>query len=334
MRITKIAGAMSLAAVFMTNLLFAQNDIEIEIFHKLNGAEFGFGDEAATPEDIPFELERMEYYISEISVQHDGGLVTDFEDVWALVQAGSSSTIIDLGSDLIEAVESVSFSIGVDAAHNHLDHTLYSSSHPLGPKSPSMHWGWTAGYRFVAMEGDAGEDLDQTFEIHALGDQNYFETTTEISVSASNGIVSIPIYANYAEALRGIDVEDGVITHGDYAEAVDLLENFQEYVFTAVEPVDSIPEDTTTGIGLIKASTMIGAERNPSLNSSVTLTFDPTLIDRNSIFMVDLTGKLIQSSNSDMGRVFFNGLATGVYGIRANSLDGSQVTSEKIIVLE
>ncbi|MCO4807654.1 MAG: hypothetical protein KC456_13805 [Flavobacteriales bacterium] len=331
---TKTISLLVLLIGLIVNTGQAQNDVEIEIIHKLNGADFEFGEEASTPEAVAFELERMEYYISEISIEHDGGTVTEFEDVWVLVQADASSTIIDLGNDSIESVESVTFSIGVDSAHNHLDPTIYSTSHPLGPKSPSMHWGWTAGYRFVAMEGDAGDDLNQTFEIHALGDQNYFETTTDVTAAASGGSISIPIYANYAEALRGIDVEDGVITHGDFAEAIDLLENFQEFVFSSVEPVDSVPEDSTTSISKLQIQDALFVDRNPSVNGTVTVSFDLNLVDSKSICLIDITGKKIESSELSRDRISFNGLQAGVYVVYATAINGESITAQKVVVLE
>lgn len=260
MTMKSILTVITLAFTFGSAL--AQNSVQLEIIHKLNGSDFDFQQAAVTPDGINFDIDRLQYYMSEIKVIHDGGQELIIEDYWALIDAENTPTVLQLTTDSVDSIEAITFSIGVDPDHNHLDPAGWPASHPLAPKSPSMHWGWSAGYRFVAMEGEAGEDLDQNFEIHALGDDNYFETTTAVGAVASGGIVKAVIYANYAEALRGIDVSDGVITHGDYAEAEDLLINFNEHVFTSTEPVDSIPEDTT-------ATGMHDQFANSTLNASV-----------------------------------------------------------------
>ena len=313
----------------------AQNSIELNIHHKLNGEDFDFNTENTTPENETFEVHRLEYYLSSFSLTHDGGTVTDFDSVWHLVQAGSGSSTIMLGDTNIQDVESVSFSVGVDQATNHLDPTLYPSSHPLGPKSPSMHWGWAAGYRFVAMEGEETEG-DEQFEVHALGDQNYFETTIDIEIEAENGAVVIPIFANYAEALRGIELKDGVITHGDYAEAIDLLENFRDHVFTATEPIDSIPNDTTTGFALISQPHMISIAPNPSQNGTINVLLDQSnkVVDRVDVF--DITGELVASKMVVQNTTFYqlNSLRSGIYLVKASGSDGEVFQIEKTIVLQ
>ena len=313
----------------------SQNSVVLDITHKLNGEDFDFNIENTTPENETFEVHRLEYYLSSFSVTHDGGTVTDFDSVWNLVQAGSGSSTIMLGDASIQDVESVSFSVGVDQAHNHLDPTQYPSSHPLGPKSPSMHWGWNAGYRFVAMEGEETDGGEQ-FEIHALGDQNYFETTIDVEVSEENGNVIIPIFANYAEALGGIELKDGVITHGDYAEAIDLLENFRDHVFTATEPIDSIPNDTTTGFALISQPNMISIAPNPSQNGTINVLLDQSnkVVDRVDVF--DITGELVASKMVVQNTTFYqlNSLRSGIYLVKASGSDGEVFQIEKTIVLQ
>ena len=51
----------------------------------------------------------------------------------------------------IEGVRGVKLHLGVDPAHNHADPSTYASDHPLSLQNPTMHWGWSAGYRFMAI---------------------------------------------------------------------------------------------------------------------------------------------------------------------------------------
>lgn len=72
----------------------------------------------------------------------------------------------------VNKVEAITFSVGVEQAYNHLDPASFPPDDPLAPQNPEMHWGWVSGYRFAAVEGEAGPNLDQHFEIHSIGDAN------------------------------------------------------------------------------------------------------------------------------------------------------------------
>ena len=188
--------------------------------------------------DNDFNVSRLQYYISEISIIHDGGTETGIEDLWILVDA-SEATKVDLGNHNITAVEAVHFHIGVDAEHNHLDPASWPADHPLAPVFPSMHWGWTAGYRFIAYEGMGSSSFNQMIQLHGLGDDNYFKTEVPVTASAENNVINISLDADYARGLENIAVNSGVIVHGDNAEAKQALENFRDYVFTQSESVNS-----------------------------------------------------------------------------------------------
>ena len=316
----------------LSSAVNAQNSIKLEIKHKLNGSDFGFNLEDVTPGGEPFEVDRMEYYISEISITHSGGAVLHLDSFWILVQAESTASVFDLGSHEVDSVESITFSIGVEQAFNHLDPTQYPSNHPLAPKSPSMHWGWTSGYRFVAMEGEETDGSEQ-FEIHALGDQYYFETTVEIESIAENGEVVIPIYANYAEALRGIELKNGVITHGDFGEAVDLLENFRDHLFTATAPVDSLFGDSATSVEFVLDNSAFLITPNPGIGS-IRIQLDDASLTGSEFSVYDLTGKLIQSKvlNSSNQMMEFENMQPGAYMVEMHYEQGATWAVRKAIV--
>ena len=217
---------------------YAQNNVQFKINHKLGDADFAMETGAKNNIDHDFEVTRLEYYISEITITHDGGTETTIEDLWILVDA-DQDTQVDLGDHDINAVEKVSFSTGVDPDHNHLDPASYQASHPLAPKFPSMHWGWAAGYRFVAFEGNGGSAFNQLFQLHGLEDDNYFQTEIELDIVADNNEVLLNLDADYTRALEDINVNSGVIVHGGYGEAKQCLENFRDFVFSPVSETTS-----------------------------------------------------------------------------------------------
>ena len=70
-------------------------------------------------------------------VTHDGGQETALTDKYILVNADDNE-VHSLGEWDIQSVESVSFGIGVDAAHNvGIDPTTYPDGHPLAPQQPA-----------------------------------------------------------------------------------------------------------------------------------------------------------------------------------------------------
>lgn len=243
----------------------AQNNVVVNINHKLGLADFAMNQAAKNNIDHDFKVTRLEYYISEISLIHDGGNETQFDSLWVLANAGRA-TEIDLGDHDITSVEKIVFHIGVDEDHNHLDPSSWPNGHPLAPGFPSMHWGWAAGYRFVALEGHGGSNLNQLVQLHGLGDANYFTTEVEIEATAENNVISIDLDADYARALENISVSSGVIVHGENLEAKQCLENFRDFVFS---PAGSI--SSTIDISEISEFNVFP---NPVLNGFSTIKLD------------------------------------------------------------
>jgi len=257
----------------------AQTDVNFNINHKLGTADFALNSASSNNMGHDFNVTRLEYYISEISIIHDGGTVTAIPNLWILVNAANgSSTSVDLGNHDVTNVEGVEFHIGVDEEHNHDNPANYSTGHPLAPTSPSMHWGWTAGYRFIAYEGKGGSNLDQTFQLHGLGDSNYHKTSVSISSVANNGSVTIGLDADYAKGLEGIALNSGVIVHGETGAARLAIENFRDYVFqastTSVSTIDIseinsfevFPNPTETGV----TNLLISSSKDLNYEVSVT----------------------------------------------------------------
>lgn len=318
---------MLLFALIMLSMtdIQAQNNVVLNIHHKLADAEFAMNQATENNLNQAFMATRLQYYISEISLTHDGGQKTTIEDLWILVDA-SENTSVELGAHDITALERVTLHVGVDADHNHLDPSSYPANHPLANQSPSMHWGWTSGYRFVAYEGMGGDNFDKQFQIHALGDQNYFTTDIDMNAMASAGVLAIDIDADYTRALENIAVAEGVNVHGFDQEAKQCLENFRDYVFSATAGSSSTME-----IQLVSNFTI---NPNPVVDEMATISLDVN--SRNESFDMIITsieGKTMQRLENvvDAQRIDFSGYASGVYF--ANLYQAGQLLhASKIIV--
>ncbi len=311
------------AVIFTPVFAIAQTPVELHINHKLSGNSFAFSQAAQNDLGHDFNVTRLEYYISKISIKHDGGMVTNVPSHYILAN-GSQDVTDALGSHNITSVESVSFHIGVDNPVNHADPSLQPSGHPLAPKSPSMHWGWASGYRFVAIEGKSGTSLAQTYEIHALGDQHYFETTVPATGVIKSGKLIIALNADYTQALKGISMSSGLIAHGDGADEAKLLGNFRDNVFSAGSPV-SVSNINTE-------NTAIRIYPNPSVNGEASIMFDNAQ-EQAVVTVTDVQGRVVlyESKPAEKQVVQVRLQSQGLYFVKVQFADGYHATGKLLI---
>lgn len=220
-----------LALAFSALTIQAQQDIYLKINHKLGSSNFAYNQTATNNISNSFNLQRLEYYISEITLKYDGGQDTTL-NTYILVDAGTTTNVL-LGNFNITSLESIQFGTGVDAAVNNGDPDLWPMTHPLAPKSPSMHWGWAAGYRFAAFEGMTGTSMNNGWQIHALGNRNYNTQTIPTSGFTTGSTTTIELNADYTQALNNITINSSLFNHGEMGEAATLLNNFNTSVFTS-----------------------------------------------------------------------------------------------------
>jgi len=180
----------------------------------------------------PYQPTFLAFYISRPIIIHDGGQQTLAPNHYYLVRADHKA-MLELGVMDVQDIEGVIFSIGVDQASNHLDPASYPEDHPLAYQNPSMHWGWAAGYRFVAYEGRSGNNLIYSYEIHSIGNELYKTVQLEVQAREEDGEWKIELEGDYARLLEGIDVSGGLYAHGNLGGASTIMDNFEQHVFRA-----------------------------------------------------------------------------------------------------
>jgi hypothetical protein len=111
----------------------------------------------------------------------------------------------------------LSMDVGIDEETNHADPSVYSASHPLGPKTPDMHWGWAGGYRFIALEGfvdSNGDDIPENiFQFHGLGDILLFTSTINLTENHDPNSEVIVINLDYGKLFTNIAMTGNLIHH-------------------------------------------------------------------------------------------------------------------------
>ncbi len=240
-------------------------------------------------------IDRAEFYISEISLTDENDVETPLTDVHILVDAFKNEQTYDLGIWDINSVKTVKLYVGVDEAHNHLDPTTYPAGHPLAPQNPSMHWGWAAGYRFMALEGmidNNGDGNSETmYQYHNLGDDLYFGTALNGLAVAENGNLEIRITLEYSKLFENLSMSGNVIQHGSNQQNKLMLENAVNSGFMTMETVSSAKE--------VKAnSATIHAFPNPA-NLTTQLSYDFENVGGSlSISVIDMLGRSLTQEKS------------------------------------
>lgn len=307
----------------------SQNEVMLHLAPRLGSAVFSLNAPFTHPSaTYSLKYTRFEYYISEIKVTHDGGQITPCTGLHLLVRPALDS-MYSLGQmPTVDNIEAITFSVGVEQAVNHLDPASYPADDPLAPQNPAMQWGWTAGYRFAAIEGDAGTNLAQHFEVHALGDENYkTQTIVTVGDQVAPDMKMIHIVADYSQAVKSITLSSGLIVHGTTGAAVTLLNNFKNIVF----------KSALSGVNSPLFSGAFAVTPNPvTLGSNAQVRY--TLLPGNTyeLTIADMAGKIIARQPLQPGQDQLLELAkmpsAGAYLVQLWQ-NARPVSVEKLIVL-
>jgi hypothetical protein len=179
------------------------------------------------------------------------------------------------------------------------------------------------------MEGMAGVTTpNQVYELHGLGDVNYFsQTILTAGTTDANGLV-IELNADYKQALKDINVASGVISHGEVNEATKIAENFRDNVFTSIEGNSPVP---VTVDEIVKKS-KFNIFPNPSkYGNEIVLNYNGD-VNGLSVEILDLSGRLIENLALENNSLTFNNLQQGIYLLTIKSESGNVIKTEKLIV--
>lgn len=305
----------------------AQTTVKLNVKHLLKDKDFALSLAAENNLGNAFNVTRLQYYISKISIIHDGGKTTEATGVYILANAASDLSV-DLGSYNVTTVEGIRFSVGVNTPENNQDPSQWAVGHPLAPKSPSMHWGWTAGYRFVAMEGKAGSNLNTGYELHALGNDYYYPIQIPLTAQNVSGQLHINLKADYTKALENINVSSGLIVHGEGAETIKLMQNFRDHVFTSEAGAKNI----LASIGKVVSPNALAIYPNPSNGNNVSVEITDNTVSYTTVQVTDITGRVVTEIAANAGQsVEIANLEKGIYMVSLMNGDYSLLTKKLIV---
>ena len=318
-----------LITISVKTIVFAQTDVNIKLNHHFDGSTFNYGDQYTDDFGNLIEISRVQYYLTGFNLMHDGGISTPLGDSVILASANISDySLCDMNISNMEAID---FDLGIDQARNHLDPASYPTNHPLNYQNPNMHWGWTAGYKFLVIEGMADSDGDQVpdaiFQFHVTGSDAYLINVAQMSCSdvADNDTLDIIIDVNIADWISGIDLSSAGFLHGVYPDNGTVMKNTNDHlVFTTSSSTASTIEKSVSG----------------NISVDYSLPYAPTIFykfptaSHVDLTITDINGRVVISETSlpKAANYFIEKeLAAGTY-IAAFASNGETIKTERFIV--
>lgn len=283
----------------------SQSPLKLHFTPKVGTQNFALEQLVLDASSKTFEANYFNYYISKLHVIHDGGQDLDLSDTIFLVK--HDAHILDLGLQSISNVEKVTFGVGVPQELNHLDISQYPENHPLSYQTPSMQWGWTAGYTHMIVGGNADSNddgqTDAYFEIHCLGDGNYYEIEVVTGALDLNGGKEIFIDCNLDTWLGTTNLGTNGIMHGETGVNYTVMKNvILRPVFTA-----------SSNAGVQELSDFNFTYK---MDASGTCYINWNNVKVDELQLVDLSGKLLQDLNVASKNTAELSLKQGTYVLR------------------
>ncbi|PQJ12234.1 hypothetical protein CJD36_000290 [Flavipsychrobacter stenotrophus] len=124
-------------------------NVKIEVFNMVGTSSLNMGNQWYRNEhNDSFQVTTFNYYISNIKLNSASATYTEDYSYHLVQQSLSSSHIFDLANVPYGTYTGITFTIGVDSAHN----VTGTQSGPLDPIN-GMFWSWTTGYVMLKFEG-------------------------------------------------------------------------------------------------------------------------------------------------------------------------------------
>jgi hypothetical protein len=257
---------------------------------------------------VAYQIDDIAFYVSKVVIVHDGGQEHAIDSVYLF---SDHSTDILLDSIDLTAVEGIRFMVGVPQELNHQDISQYASDHPLSYQSPSMFWGWSAGYMHFIMDGygdgnnDGQPDNSHPFQLHCLGDAN----TQDVIINAPatvlpDGARIIVLLVNVDQWIEGTDPAATGIVHGSDGVNQQVMENVQQ------NPVFVSPQNA----GISEPEKQ--AEITIALQGGGAFVSWKSEVPASSYDLTGTDGRILRSGSCNSSSVLLSGLGSGMHIVR------------------
>lgn len=240
------------------------------------------------------KLSRAEFYISEMEIHHADETKMSIADQYLLVNAKNPEAEFNLGTWNVDAAHGMTLHIGVPESVNHDDPAAWPADHPLAPQNPSMHWGWSSGYRFMAIEGKVDNNGDgvpeSIFEYHNLFDSLYRMVELTGIQQAANGVLHLHFTLDYVQLFENMSMTGNLYQHGSKAPNVAMMNNAATEDFISLATVSSSHEVQANALNIKAAPNPANSETWVSYDLPVTGSLQLTLGNMAGQTILNITG--------------------------------------------
>ncbi len=167
---------------------------------------------------------RLDLLLSDFSLRRPDGTWVSAPDWHGFFRADQPTRREPLRGLPAGTYTAARFAVGAAPAANHADPNRLGPDDPLHPLVNNLHWGWTGGYIFVALEGHWQFDHAEAgrtggYSYHLAGDDNRVTVTLPGPLRVQDdGVLRLRLDAS--RLLAGIDIaRDGESTHSRQQDA-------------------------------------------------------------------------------------------------------------------
>ncbi|MBI5423094.1 MAG: cytochrome C peroxidase [Opitutae bacterium] len=202
--------------------------------------------EVATPGGQLVRVTRLAALLSDFQLLRSDGAVVRLEGQYGFIDAASDRLEVALTNVPVGEYRGLQVRVGVPEAVNHADPGLWPPGHALNPTTNGLHWSWSGGYVFLALEGywrNAGAVDSSGFTYH-LAKEPQLMTVRFLSGFTVARATRIDLALNIAPLFkdRRIAASDGTAsTHSDDRDALaTALARSTERAFFWLQADDSV----------------------------------------------------------------------------------------------
>ena len=298
--------------LLILNQGFSQKNIFLDISPMFQSSSLEMNVNYTAWDGKTIKFDHFDYYLSDVQIFHDGGQSILLDSVF-LVEPQNHT--LYLGGHNVNQIEQISFIIGVPKPMNTqtgvdaIDISLYPENHPLSFQTPSMYWGWQAGYMHMIVGGYADDNgdgsLEAYFEMHNLGNQNQklVEFPTIIQTNTSSNQIDIFMNCQVDRWINTIPLSTVGVAHGETGSNATILNNvLTQDVF--IQPANASIESINSNAKIYFSNDQNSLEIHwKELN------------DLEKIRVIDINGKIISefTTNEPQSQLSISELEKGYY---------------------
>lgn len=134
----------------------------------------------------------------------------------------------------------ITFMLGLDKDINHGDPTIWPENHPLNGFTTGLHWGWSGGYIFHALDGNYIKDSMSSsisgFSFHTATDRYPQKVTLNYEFDIDNTLKTAYIVSNAEDFFakpNSIKLANGAVSHSEGTSEITLMDKMIQNIVAA-----------------------------------------------------------------------------------------------------